>query len=192
MMRGNSKLNFSRLQIRGRSAELSTLMLAYEKCSCSSGEVAFVSGPRGSGKSMLIRSFLDRLRKNSPLTLCATVKFKKSHHFKGLSAMSDAINGICDQIFGNDELLVSLLSSIIDTLGSEIDVLGRIVPYILDKLVTERNPSQNDPTNKLMADNNPGNDKGLKDDASIIHCLLVRMYPSPAIVKTSIDVLDGS
>jgi energy-coupling factor transporter ATP-binding protein EcfA2 len=187
-MRGNSKLDFSRLQIRGRSAELSTLMRAYEKCSCSSGEVAFVSGPRGSGKSMLIRSFLDRVRTDSPLTLCATAKFVKTQHdFKGFSAITEAINGLCEQILENNEFLVSLRPLIIDALGSEIDVLGRIVPFILGKLVPDRNPAQNDP-NRVMGGTDK-NDEEWNNDARILQCLQVRMYH---IVKMTSDVvLDG-
>ena len=189
IMRGNSKLDFFRLQIRGRSVEMSTLMRAYEKCSCSSGEVAFVSGPGGSGKSMLIRSFLDRVRTDSPLTLCATAKFDKSQHFKGFSAITEAINGICEQILENNEFVVSLRPLIIDALGSEIDVLGRIVPSILGKLVPNRNPAQNDP-NRVMVGTDK-NDEEWNNNARILQCRQVRMYHSPVVVKMTSNVVLG-
>jgi hypothetical protein len=131
------KLDFSRVQIHGRSSELSTMMEAYER-SQSSSEVILVSGMGGSGKSSLVQAFLSRMTRRH--ALCSSGKFDQLQS-DGISTVVDAFSGICHQILADEELVANLRPTMRVALGrEEVHALSSIIPSIYELMDWEDPP----------------------------------------------------
>ena len=129
------KLSVTGLQFRdtmfGRNAELSTIKEAYRRSISGDGELVLISGPSGSGKSLLASEFGRSVSAGGGIVLSG--KFDQLHQGKPFSALASAFDIYCGNLMKescSSSTVKVLAANVIASLGGEAYHLAKIIPNL--------------------------------------------------------------
>eukprot|EP00985_Skeletonema_marinoi_P026747 scaffold21002_cov80-Skeletonema_marinoi.AAC.1 len=129
------KLSVTGLQFRdtvfGRNAELSTIKEAYRRSISGDEELVLISGPSGSGKSLLASEFGRSVSAGGGIVLSG--KFDQLKQGKPFSALASAFDIYCGNLMKEScpsSSVKVLASNVMASLGGKAYHLAKIIPNL--------------------------------------------------------------